>query len=104
MEHARAGLQKIVLGVLRGAPPQEAAVLAWPVVAGASVADNTRALDCVDGVLRVEVHDRVWRAQLLDLVPHYLALLKPVAKIERIEFVLAAGGQEAASHKPKSNR
>ncbi len=98
MEHARAGLQKIVLGALRGAPPEEAAVLAWPVVAGASVASNTRALDCLDGVLRVEVPDRVWRAQLLDLMPHYLAALKPVAKIERIEFVLAANSQQ-----PKAN-
>jgi hypothetical protein len=88
VEQARAGLQKIVLEALRGAPPEERALLAWPVVCGASVAAKTRALALENGALRIEVPDRIWRAQLLELTPHYAAALQRIAGVERIEFVL----------------
>jgi hypothetical protein len=88
VEQARSGLQKIVQDVLRGAPPEERAFLAWPVVCGASVAAKTRPLALENGVLRVEVPDRIWRTQLLDLIPHYTAALQRIAGVTRIEFVL----------------
>ena len=77
-----------MLDVLRGAPPEERAFLAWPVVCGASVAARTRPLAFEDGVLRVEVPDRIWRTQLLDLTPHYTAALQRLAGVKRVEFVL----------------
>ncbi len=88
MDHARGGLQKIVLEALNGAPAEEHAMLAWPVVCGASVAAKTRALNFEHGVLRVEVPDKAWRTQLLELRPHYAGALRRIAKVERIDFVL----------------
>jgi hypothetical protein len=88
VEQARSGLQKIMLDILQSAPPEERALLAWPLVCGTSVAAKTRALGVEQGTLRVEVPDRIWRTQLLELTPHYAAALKRMAGVERIEFVL----------------
>ena len=91
MERAGTGLKKIVEQALSKAPPEEAAVLAWPLVCGTAVADKTRALELAAGVLRVEVPDRGWRNQLYGFTPHYLESLNRIAggKVESIEFVVA---------------
>lgn len=88
MEHARAGLQKIIVDALRNAT--DAPVMAWPLVCGAAVASKTRAMELNDRILRVEVADAAWRAQLMELAPRYLAALNEVApgKVARIEFVV----------------
>jgi hypothetical protein len=90
MERATGGLQKIVTDILHRAPPEEAPMLAWPLACGRSVAGKTRALDCIGGVLRVEVPDITWRAQLVGLVPHYLHALERMIgpKVQRIDFVM----------------
>ncbi|HZR33309.1 MAG TPA: DUF721 domain-containing protein [Terriglobales bacterium] len=91
MQHAGAGLQKIVTDTLRRAPTDDAAVLAWPLVCGTAVAGKTRALDFTDGVLSVQVPDANWRTQLLGLAPQYLAEVnKFVTKnVRKIAFVIA---------------
>ena len=91
MQHAGAGLQKIVTDTLRRAPTDEAALLAWPLVCGTAVAGKTRALDFTDGVLSVQVPDANWRTQLLGLAPQYLAEVnKFVTKnVRKIAFVIA---------------
>lgn len=91
MERAATGLRKIVAEALAKAPPEESAVLAWPLVCGTAVADKTRALELAGGVLRIQVPDAGWRKQLHGFVPHYLNALNQIAggKVERIEFVLA---------------
>jgi hypothetical protein len=104
MEQARSGLQKIVLDALRGVPPEERALLAWPVVCGASVAAKTRVLGLENGVLRIEVPDRIWRTQLLDLIPHYTAALRGIAGVERIEFVLPGMNIQRAPVQDNSGR
>ena len=90
MEHARAGLQKIVADTLRRAPAEGAAVLAWPLVCGTAVADKTQALDINDGILRVQVPDAAWRTQLLGLAPQYVAAVNQFTShnVRRISFVL----------------
>ena len=90
MERASAGLQKIVVDVLHRAPPEEMPMLAWPLVCGRSVSGKTKALDCIAGVLRVEVADKTWRAQLVGLVPQYLHALEKMIgpKVQRIDFVV----------------
>jgi hypothetical protein len=87
MERARDGLQKIVVDAIRRAPAGQAAILGWPLACGAAVAARTRALGYADGVLSVEVPDPMWRIELVDLVPRYLATLNQFAKVKRIEFV-----------------
>src|SRR5690242_3163993 len=72
MEHVAEGLEKIVAGSLRQESSSEAVVLAWPLACGPAVAGRTRALDCVHGILRVEVPDAGWRAELQTLLPQYL--------------------------------
>jgi hypothetical protein len=54
------------------------------------VAVRTRALDFVAGILRVEVPDWGWRAELQALAPQYLAVInRYVAEsVKRIEFVV----------------
>jgi hypothetical protein len=92
LEPASAGLDKIVLGSLRRVPPAEAPVLAWPLVCGSKVAERTRALDFIGGVLRVEVPDAGWKREMQSLAPRYLATLNRYVgqKVERIEFVISA--------------
>lgn len=98
MEHAAAGLEKVVAQSLRQAPAGEAPLLAWPIVCGSAVAERTRALSFADGVLRVEVAGARWKAELQALAPRYLATINryTTAAVNRIEFVVArpenAGG------------
>ena len=89
MERARDGLQKIVVDAVRRAPAAEAPILGWPLACGATVAARTRAISYADGVLNVEVTDALWRNELVNLVPKYLATLNQFAKVKRIEFVTA---------------
>lgn len=102
MEHARSGLQKVVMDAIRRAPKEEAPLLAWPVACGPKVSERTRALSFADGVLRVEVPDARWRAELLAFVPQYLAVLKQVANVGRIEFVISDAGVGRNAHTSKS--
>jgi hypothetical protein len=90
MEQVGPGLEKIVAGSLRRAPAGEGPVLAWALACGHAVAVRTRALDFVQGILRVEVPDWGWRAELQALAPQYLAVInRYVAEsVKRIEFVV----------------
>ncbi len=78
-------------GQLRQCPPQEAAVLAWPVVCGKEVAARTRALAFAEGSLTVEVPDATWRAQLAAFIPRYVSgfaeLIGPV--VRELKFKIA---------------
>ena len=89
MEPARAGFHKIVADILRRAPAEDAASIAWRLVCGKTVADKTEVLDFREGVLRVRVPDEAWRANLDSFVPRYLELLNDMLskKVENIEFV-----------------
>lgn len=98
LEPARAGFHKIVSDILRQAPAADAALIAWRIVCGASVSERTTALEFRGGVLRVEVPDATWRAQLADFAPQYLHLLNQMVKerVQRIEFVLP---EKKAAHR-----
>lgn len=90
MEQAWAGLEKVVASGLRRAPAGQGPVLAWPLACGHAVAVRTRALDFAQGILRVEVPDWGWRAELQALAPQYLAVINRYVgeSVKRIEFVL----------------
>jgi Dna[CI] antecedent DciA-like protein len=90
MEHAAAGLERIVANSLHRAPAEEAPMLAWPLACGPAVAERTHALGCAQGVLRVQVPDVGWRNELQALAPRYLAALNRYVSVQRIEFVVAA--------------
>lgn len=94
MEHAGPDLERIVVQSLRQAPPAQAPLMAWPVVCGSAVAERTRAIQFLDGVLRVEVADNGWRSELQVLAPRYLAAINryTVEMVRRIEFVVAPDG------------
>jgi len=95
MESARDTLQKIVAEMLSRVPPEQAPVVAWQFVCGKTVADRTEALSFAHGVLRVRVQDPTWRAQLADMMPHYMQLLRQYTgqKVTRLDFVLPEGKQ-----------
>lgn len=105
MEQAGAGLEKIVAASLRRAPAGQSPVLAWTLACGHAVAVRTRALDFVQGILRVEVPDAGWRAELQTLAPQYLAVInRYVAQsVKRIEFLILdkAAGEGARGTQAK---
>jgi hypothetical protein len=90
MEHASVGLERIIAGSLRRTPSGEGPVLAWPLACGQAVAARTMALEFADGVLRVQVPDAGWRAELQALAPQYLAVInRYVAEsVKKLEFVV----------------
>ncbi len=94
MQPARSDVQALAREVLRGAPPEEAPVLAWPLVCGARMAERARAAAFADGVLTVTVPDASWRAELAAFVAQYLAALNRLlgnGSVRRIDFVIAPG-------------
>ncbi len=93
MESARGTLQKLVVEMLSKVPQEQAPLAAWEFVCGKTVADRTKAIRYENNVLTVEVPDATWRAQLADMTPHYLQLLRQYSgqKLDRLEFVLPEG-------------
>ena len=91
MEHAGAGLEKVLVRSLRLSPRSDAPVLAWSLVCGSAVAERTRALTFQNGELRVEVADAGWKSELQTLAQRYLVLLNRYTdvRVSRIEFVVA---------------
>ena len=91
MQAPAAGLERVVTRSLRKAPAGEGPLLAWPVACGSAVAARTRALDFLDGILRVEVPDSGWRRELQALAPRYLAALNRYLGdcVRRIEFIVS---------------
>src|SRR5438876_668806 len=90
VEQVAPALEKVVASSLRRAPQSEAPLLAWPLACGSVVAARTRALEFASGVLRVEVPDAGWRAELQHLAPRYLAVINRYAPgaVSRIDFVV----------------
>lgn len=102
MERATAGLQKIVSDALRRTPPEQAPLLAWPLACGTAVAERTRPIQFLEGVLRVEVPDSGWRSELQALAPQYVAVINryTAQNVRRIEFVVQ---HPSARKSPKSD-
>lgn len=96
MEQIAPALEKIVAQNVRRST--KSAVLAWPLACGSAVAERTQAVSFAYGVLRIEVPDAGWRAELQQLAPRYLAALNRYAgeNVQRIEFVTR---DKAASNK-----
>ena len=90
LEHAGAGIEKIVGQSLRQVSPEKAPLFAWPVVCGSAVAERTRALTFEAGILRVEVSDAGWKSELQALAPRYLAAINryTTEAVRHIEFVI----------------
>src|SRR6266851_4689467 len=90
MEQIALALERVVIHSLHQAPASEAPLLAWPLACGAAVAERTRALEFSRGVLRVEVPDPGWRAELQHLAPRYVAIINryKVGTVSRIDFVI----------------
>ena len=105
MEHAGTTLENIVGDSLRRSPRERAAVAAWPVACGHAVAERTRAIDFAAGILRVEVPDAGWCAELKTLAPQYLAVLNRYVGggVRRIEFVWITTGDKGARSAPAEN-
>ncbi|HLW51897.1 MAG TPA: DUF721 domain-containing protein [Candidatus Angelobacter sp.] len=101
MEPIRSGLRHIMRDLMKAQPPEQAVVLAWPIVCGKDVSARAQALAFKDGTLTVEVSEGAWRTQLISFAPRYVAafaeLLGPL--VREVRFVgkhSAAGIQHSA--------
>lgn len=92
MNRASVGLESVISKALHQAPAAESVLLAWSVACGSAVADRTRAMSFVHGVLRVEVADKGWQRELTALAPRYVAEINryAAARVQRVEFVVKA--------------
>ena len=101
MEPVRTGLRQIMQDLLRTRPPEEAVILAWPLVCGKEVAARTTAASFSGGTLTVEVSDVSWRNQLQSFVPRYLSgyegLLGPVVKSVQFKVKHSAPGNQQSA-------
>jgi len=110
MEPVRTGLRQIMSDLLRARPPEEAVLLAWPLVCGKEVAARTTAAAFSEGTLTVEVSDVSWRNQLQSFAPRYLSgyegLLGQVVKSVQFKVKQSADQHSAVStqHSAKSVR
>jgi Dna[CI] antecedent DciA-like protein len=104
MQHAAAGLEKIMTNALRRVPPEQAPLLAWPLACGHAVGERTRAMDFGQGILRVEVPDASWRAELKALAPQYVAVINRYVSesVKRIEFVVAGKATGEGARAPRA--
>jgi len=75
--------------LLRTRSPQEAIVLAWPLVCGREVAARAQAVEFREGVLVVKADDASWRDQLVSFVPRYLASFRELLGelVREIRFI-----------------
>ena len=71
MQVAGSVIPEMLAELLRVMPKVEAVRLAWSVVCGSRVAARTTTLEFARGVLRVQVPDRAWCAELSGLEAHY---------------------------------
>ena len=88
MQPTRSQLNSLAAKILRDASPEDAVVLAWPLVCGSAVAARSRALGFYDNVLWVQVPDKGWQAQLADFGPQYSDRLSKITgqKVQSVCF------------------
>jgi hypothetical protein len=98
VEQVAPALEKAIASTLRKST--DAALLAWPLACGSAVAERTRAVAFSSGILRVEVPDAGWRAELQHLAPRYLAVINKYSarNVSRIEFVVQPARRSSSSH------
>jgi hypothetical protein len=92
MQSTRHDLQTLAARVLKDAAPEEAVVLAWPLVCGSAVAERAAAVCFESGTLRVRVPDRGWQSQLEAFSRHYMDKLSRISGVvvSRIEYEIAS--------------
>lgn len=79
MRSTRQDLHSLAARVLKDSQPEEAVVLAWPLVCGSAVAQRTEAISFDNGALLVRVPDRSWQSQLDAFSREYCYRLSKVA-------------------------
>jgi hypothetical protein len=94
MHSTRSDVERIYSRVFAGASPEEACILAWPLVCGAGVAERTEAVGFCNGVLVVKVSDRSWKSQLESFALQYAHRLSAiVGTTVKIEYVIGADAE-----------
>ncbi len=81
MQHIRNAATSVTADLLRGLPPEDRVLAAWPHVCGRTVAARARAATYGNGVLRVEVEGREWN-ELGGLRAQYVTRLRQLTGVE----------------------
>ena len=73
MESVAHSLDALKAELVRDLPPEEAPLLAWPMICGARVAGRTHPVRFEAGVLTIAVPDRQWKSELEAFAGQYQA-------------------------------
>jgi len=99
MQSARDNLQSLAAQVLKNTAPEEAVVLAWPLVCGSAVAERAAAVAFENGTLFVRVPDKGWQSQLEAFTPQYLHRLSNLSgvAVKRISYEVSSASRSQQS-------
>jgi hypothetical protein len=67
---------------LRTMNSEDRLAVAWPVACGKAMAERGVLLDYAEGVLRMQVTDRIWLNQMISMRAQLAAELSRIAKVE----------------------
>ena len=101
MQSTRESLHVLAARLLKDVTPEEAVVLAWPLVCGSAVAQRTEALSFENLTLRVRVPDRSWKSQLEAFSARYVEKLSRLtgASITRIAYEIQSEPAISSRHR-----
>ena len=90
MDGIRTLLKESLSRSLKGLQDEDRLAAAWLVVCGSALASQGRIVSCENGLVRVEVRDRVWLEQMRNMsgqLEHELARIAGI-KVTKLHFVV----------------
>ena len=90
MDDIRTLLKESLSRSLKGLQDEDRLAAAWLVVCGPALAIQGRIVSCENGLVRVEVRDRVWLEQMRNMsgqLEHELARIAGI-KVTKLHFVV----------------
>lgn len=90
--------------LLRNLPAETAALLAWPLAAGPTLAARTRAERCHDGTLSVIVLDATWRPEIERMRQELLSGLGALLPAGAVRHLVLQSGLPPVAARPAPGR
>src|SRR5437016_6104788 len=97
MQSIKANLQELSALLLTQVPPDQAPIVAWPMICGSAVAAKTSAQQFGNETLTIRVPDPKWKSELEGFVPQYLSAFNKVLpnQVKQLRFVEASSTEKS---------